>query len=146
MRLFCVGKKGLDFFAKQALPVPGKYAGLFSHLTVAAAQNVVRQVVEMYLRGEVDRVDVVYNEFKSIAQQRIVVEQLLPLVPDAKPAGDTHTGAVPNYIYEPVAAAILAALLPRYLHFSFWRVLAGVECIRAGGPDDGHGECDRKRQ
>jgi len=83
VRLFCVGKKGLDYFVKQALPVPGKYAGLFSHLTVAAAQNVVRQVVEMYLAGELDRVDVVYNEFKSIAQQRLVVEQILPVVPDA---------------------------------------------------------------
>jgi F-type H+-transporting ATPase subunit gamma len=123
VRLFCVGKKGLDFFVKQALPVPGKYAGLFNHLTVAAAQTVVRQVVEMYLDGELDRVDVVYNEFKSIAQQRLVVEQILPVVPDATPAGDGHTGADPNYIYEPGQHAIVTALLPRYLQFSIWRVL-----------------------
>jgi F-type H+-transporting ATPase subunit gamma len=123
VRLFCVGKKGLDFFVKQALPVPGKYAGLFNHLTFAAAQTVVRQVVEMYLAGELDRVDIVYNEFKSIAQQRLVVEQILPVVPDATPAGDGHAGADPNYIYEPGQHAIVTALLPRYLQFSVWRAL-----------------------
>jgi F-type H+-transporting ATPase subunit gamma len=123
VRLFCVGKKGLDYFVKQAVPVPGKYAGIFNHLTVAAAQGVVRQVVEMYLARELDRVDVIYNEFKSIAQQRLVVEQLLPVVPDAASGSDAQPAAAANYIYEPGQRAIVAALLPRYLQFSVWRVL-----------------------
>jgi F-type H+-transporting ATPase subunit gamma len=121
VRLFCVGKKGLDYFVKQSLPVPGKYAGLFNHLTVAAAQDVVRQVVEMYLAGELDRVDIIYNEFKSIAQQRLVVEQILPVISDAAPGRDARPVA-PNYIYEPDQRAIVTALLPRYLQFSVWRM------------------------
>jgi F-type H+-transporting ATPase subunit gamma len=123
VRLFCVGKKGLDYFVKQSLPVPGKYAGLFNHLTVAAAQEVVRQVVEMYLAGELDRVDVIYNEFKSIAQQRLVVKQLLPIVTDAAPETGVHPAAAPDYIYEPGQRSIVAALLPRYLQFSVWHML-----------------------
>jgi F-type H+-transporting ATPase subunit gamma len=123
VQLFCVGKKGLDYFMKQSLAVPGKYGGLFTHLSVAAAQSVVRQVVEMYLAGELDRVDVIYNEFKSIAQQRLVVEQLLPIIPDATPDAEAHSRPAPNYIYEPGQAAIVSALLPRYLQFSLWRVL-----------------------
>ena len=121
VRLFCVGKKGLDYFVKQSLPVAGKYAGLFNDLTVAAAQDVVRQVVEMYLAGDLDRVDIIYNEFKSIAQQRLVVEQILPVVSDAAPESDAHQVAS-NYIYEPDQRAIATALLPRYLQFSVWRM------------------------
>lgn len=121
VQLFCVGKKGLDYFVKQSFPVPGKYAGLFNHLTVAATQDVVRTVVGMYLAGELDRVDVIYNEFKSIAQQRLVVEQILPVVSDPVPESGSHPVA-PNYIYEPDQRAIVAALLPRYLQFSVWRM------------------------
>ena len=47
----------------------------------------VRSVIDLFLRGEVDRVDIVYNEFKSVAQQRIVIEQFLPLVPEATAIG-----------------------------------------------------------
>ena len=79
-------------------------------------------MIDLFLKGEVDRVDLVYNEFKSVAQQRVVVEQFLPLVPEV--SADTakgHKGV--DYIYEPSQKEIFSALLPRYLNFMFWKAL-----------------------
>jgi F-type H+-transporting ATPase subunit gamma len=121
VRLFLLGKKGTDFFSKQQLPIAEKHPGFFNRLSVAESAVVVRSVIDMFLRGEVDRVDVIYNEFKSVAQQRIVIEQFLPLVPEATSVAPAVRGV--NYIYEPSQKEILSALLPRYLNFTFWKAL-----------------------
>ena len=73
-----------------------------------------------YQKGEFDRVDIVYNEFKSIAQQRIQVEQFLP-IPAPPPAAPRRKPA--DYIYEPDRLGILLSLLPRHLNFQIWRIL-----------------------
>jgi F-type H+-transporting ATPase subunit gamma len=121
VKLFLLGKKGSDFFSKQQLPIAEKHPGFFNHLSVAESAAVVRSVIDMFLRGEVDRVDIIYNEFKSVAQQRIVIEQFLPLVPEATSVAPAAKGV--NYIYEPSQKEILSALLPRYLNFTFWKAL-----------------------
>ncbi len=121
VRLFTIGKKGTDFYAKHDLPVAGKYPGFFNHLTLGQSQVVAREIIDLFLNGEVDRVDIVYNEFKSVTQQRIMIEQFLPLVPEAR--GEKGAGRLHEYIYEPSRDELLRALLPRYLHFSFWRML-----------------------
>jgi F-type H+-transporting ATPase subunit gamma len=121
VRLFLLGKKGSDFFSKQQLPIAEKHPGFFNQLSTGEASAVVRSVIDMFLRGEVDRVDLIYNEFKSVAQQRIVIEQFLPLVPEATPASPAARET--NYIYEPSQKDILSALLPRYLNFTFWKAL-----------------------
>ncbi len=121
VRLFLLGKKGSDFFSKQGLPILEKQPGFFNHLNTGEAAAQVRNLIELFLRGEVDRVDLVYNEFKSVAQQRVVVEQFLPLVPEASPTQAAQKGV--DYIYEPSQKDILTALLPRYLNFIFWKAL-----------------------
>jgi F-type H+-transporting ATPase subunit gamma len=121
VRLFLLGKKGVDFFSKQQLPILEKQPGFFNHLNTGEAAAQVRMLIDLFLRGEVDRVDLVYNEFKSVAQQRVVIEQFLPLVPEAASEAPVHKGA--DYIYEPSQKDILSALLPRYLNFMFWKAL-----------------------
>jgi len=120
--LVCVGKKGADFFSKRHYAVSDRRVGLFNHLVYAEAQSLARSVVAGYLHGDYDRVEVIYNEFKNVAQQRIVVEQFLPVPADtAKDARGPHR--VTDYIYEPAAEAILAGLVPKYLDFQLWRIL-----------------------
>lgn len=121
VRLFLIGKKGSDFFTKQQLPVAAKYPGFFNHLNQGEAAGVVRTIMDQFLRGEVDRVDIIFNEFKSVAQQRIVVEQFLPLVPEADASGALASGV--DYIYEPSQSGIISALLPRFINFAFWKAL-----------------------
>jgi F-type H+-transporting ATPase subunit gamma len=116
--LFCIGKKGAEYFGKRAYRVGEKFVGLFSALEYADAQRIARLLMQQYLAGDVDRVEIVYNEFKSISQQRIVVEQFLPVSRE----GDAAPEPV-DYIYEPDRQAILASLLPQHLQFQIWIVL-----------------------
>jgi F-type H+-transporting ATPase subunit gamma len=116
--LYCVGKKGVDFFGRRAYDLSGRYAGIFQHLTFGAAQDITRAVLEGYRNGAFDRVDIVYNEFKSTSTQKLTVEQFLPILPEEKTTSKTPRV---NYIYEPSREALLETLLPRHLNFHLWR-------------------------
>ncbi len=116
--LLCIGKKGVDYFGKRGYNVTGRHAGIYGTLTFSWAQSFAGDLIARYMKGEIDRVDVVYNEFKSIAQQRICVEQFLPI-----PTPPQAEQKVPDYIYEPDLVGILLTLLPRHLNFQIWRIL-----------------------
>jgi F-type H+-transporting ATPase subunit gamma len=118
LRLYCVGKKGADLFTKRQYRVAGKYIGATGSPVFGQAQAICRELVEAYRKGDVDRVEIVYNEFKSIATQKIVVEQFLPI-----PAGEKTRGPETDYIYEPSREEIVNRLLPRHLEFRIWKVL-----------------------
>jgi F-type H+-transporting ATPase subunit gamma len=118
LRLFCVGKKGADLFTKRQYRVAGKYIGVYNSLVFGRAQAICREIVDAYRKGEVDRVEIAYNEFKSIASQKIVLEQFLPV-----PAGAGHNGPQTDYIYEPSREEIVNRLLPLHLEFKVWKAL-----------------------
>jgi F-type H+-transporting ATPase subunit gamma len=130
LRLVCVGKKGSDYFRKQRIPVEQTFPGVFHRLEFSTARAVVRLLLGMYQRGETDLIEVISNEFKNVAQQRIVVEQFLPILPEVSPAGMKERPA--EYIYEPGGAAILRSLLPRYLDFRIWRALLETNAAQEG--------------
>jgi F-type H+-transporting ATPase subunit gamma len=122
--LVCVGKKGTDFFSKRQYTVREKRIGIFNQLVYAEAQSLARSMVAGYLAGEYDRVEIIYNEFKNVAQQRIVVEQFLPVPAEVvKEEEKKKHHQATEYIYEPSAEKILSALVPKYLDFQIWRVL-----------------------
>jgi F-type H+-transporting ATPase subunit gamma len=117
-KLICIGRKGFDFFSKNGYHVAEKHLGIFSGLDFATAQRIVAEIVKGYTEGEFDRVELVYNEFKSIVQQRVVIDQMLPI-----PTQETGTASKTDYIYEPSGPEIISALVPRHLNFQLWRVL-----------------------
>lgn len=119
LKVFCVGKKGQDVFAKRHYKIAGRYVGLYANLVFSHAQAIAREVVDGFLRGEFDRVDVVYNEFKTVAQQKVVIEQFLPI----PMAGTAPGSSSADYIYEPSQQSIVEALMPRHLNFQIWRIL-----------------------
>ena len=118
LKLFCIGKKGLDYFTKREFEVAGRYVGVYNNLVFAQAQAIARDLVGGYRRGEFDRIDIVYNEFRSVAQRRIAIEQFLPL-----PQEESQAGKNTNDIYEPGRPEILRALIPSHLNFLIWRIL-----------------------
>jgi F-type H+-transporting ATPase subunit gamma len=125
LKLFCIGRKGFDFFSKRRYAVRAKYVGVYSNLVFGQAQTIVREIVQGYLGGEFDRVEIIYNEFKSIARQKITIEQFLPLSPvvDEPQEKTALPTAIPNYIYEPSAQQIVDSLVPKHLNFQLWRVV-----------------------
>ena len=117
VRLFSVGRKGRDFFKRRSGKIVSEYVNFFSKLDVAHARDVSQQLMEMYSQAEVDAVYVIYNEFKSVIQQRIVVEKLLPLA--GGELSDVPEGA--DYIFEQPPQEILNRLLPRYVEIQVFR-------------------------
>jgi F-type H+-transporting ATPase subunit gamma len=123
LSVFCIGRKGAEFFQKNRYPVKEKYIGVANSMKFETVRDIADTVIAGYLAGEYDRVDVIYNEFKSIVQQRIAIEQYLPIPPEAAAPGALKHLLPVNYIYEPSKEQILEELLPRHLRFKLWHVL-----------------------
>lgn len=130
LKLVCVGKKGYDFFRKRGFQMEQSYPGAFQKLEFGTAKKVARQLSDMYRKEGTDVVEVIYNEFKNVAQQNIVVDQLLPLRPEV--TKDRPTARPPEYIYEPDEQSILLALIPRFIDFRIWRVLLESNAAQEG--------------
>ena len=116
-----VGRKGRDFFARRGFDVRFELVNLFSQLEYGHAQAVAREAVAAYTGGEVDSVKLVYNEFKSVLQQRVVVDQVLP-IPRHEIEADGGE-VLPDYLYEPDPREIFDTLIPRHVEVQFWRAL-----------------------
>ncbi len=130
VRLFAVGKKSFDFFAKRNYAIASNYSGVFHDLKFASARKLTAEVLKGYMDGTYDRVDVVYNEFKSVIQQNLMIERFLPIPKDSLAAekrtqkpGHYERYVETQYIYEPDMTSILESLIPRHLEFQIWRAL-----------------------
>ena len=124
VKLLTIGRKGSDFFAKRPLKLIGKKVGLFGELDFGQARGIVQEITDGYLKGEFDAVEVIYNEFKSVMQQRIVIEQVLPIPPEVTEGPKTlRSLSQVEYIYEPSSTEIIDALVPRHLNFQLRRIL-----------------------
>lgn len=123
VHLICVGRKGYDYFKKNNYPIGNYHIGLFSGLVFEKAIGIATEGSEGFLGGTFDCVDVIYNEFKSVVQQHVVIERVLPLRPSDIEGSGVASSKQVDYIYEPSGEAIIAALVPKHLNFLFWHVL-----------------------
>jgi F-type H+-transporting ATPase subunit gamma len=119
--LVVVGKKARDFYRRRPYQVKSEMLGFFDHLAYSHAQELAGGLMQEYLAGDVDEVHLMYNEFRSVAVQRVKREQLLPIEPAEAAEGQAEAGG--DYIYEPSPEAILAALLPRHVTTQVFRAL-----------------------
>jgi F-type H+-transporting ATPase subunit gamma len=119
-----VGRKGRDFFGRRGFSVLFEQIGIFQKLRFDDAQTVARTAIEAFTSEQVDRVVLVYNEFKSVMTQRMVVDQLLPIARGDVEAGEASPPANQvDYLYEPSAEEIFNQLLPRYIEAQIYRAL-----------------------
>lgn len=122
-----VGRKGRDFFGRRGFSVLFEQIGIFQKLSFEHAQVISKLAVDAFLSGEVDRVMLVYNEFKSVMTQRVVVDQLLPVsredVAGAASSAPNAGGSQIDYLYEPAPQEIFNKLLPRYIEVQVYRAL-----------------------
>ena len=117
LTLIVVGKKARDFYRRRQWTVKSEMLGFFDRLAYSHAQELAGQLMAAYLSEEVDEVHLMYNEFRSVAVQRVTREQLLPIEPG------TGAAATADYLYEPSPDAILASLLPRHVTTQVFRAL-----------------------
>jgi F-type H+-transporting ATPase subunit gamma len=117
--IITVGRKGRDYFIRRPVKVIAEHINIFGRLEFSQSQPISKSIVELYTEEKVDAVDLIYNEFKSIMTQRVMVERYLPIKPVAPAQGE----ALIDYIYEQPAQEILGALLPRYVEIEVYRAL-----------------------
>jgi F-type H+-transporting ATPase subunit gamma len=123
-QLGLVGRKGRDFFGRRGFSVLFEQIGIFQKLRYDDAQAIARTAIEAFTAGQADRVMLVYNEFRSVISQRVVVDQLLPIARAAVEGGGEQTAAGQvDYLYEPSPQEIFNELLPRYVEAQVYRAL-----------------------
>ena len=115
-----MGRKGRDFFRRRGFDVRNEQVGIFQRLAFSHAAEIANIAIEDFISGQASSVHLVYNEFKSVMSQRIVVEQLLP-IPRLEP--DTQAGPTIDYLYEPGPGEIFRDLIPRHVQVQVYRAL-----------------------
>ena len=119
-----VGRKGRDFFTRRwaGADVRFELVNLFGDLRYAHAEAMAETAIAQYESGEVSEVAVLYNAFKSVLQQKVTIDQVLPVPPIEAPEGGAEA-APADYLFEPSPERIFADLLPRYVETQLFHAL-----------------------
>jgi F-type H+-transporting ATPase subunit gamma len=130
VEVLVIGRKGREFFRRRAWTVRREVVDIFDKLTFEHGMVMGEELlaIDDYVAGRIDAVYVIYNEFKNVMQQRVVVERLLPIdwiveissVKDLDQPTETTPGA---YLYEPSEDELLKHLLHRNFHVQAYRIL-----------------------
>lgn len=115
-----VGRKARDYFKRRNVELRKAWTGISGKISYANAQEIAAEVIDRYGSEAVDEVILVYNEFKSVVAQKVVVARLLPLAP-IRQAEDVLP--VFNVIYEPSKQEIFSRLVPKNVEIQIFRAL-----------------------
>jgi len=115
-----IGRKGRDFFRRRGFDVRYERVGVFQKLSFDHAVEIANMAIDEFVSGRASSVSLVYNEFKSVMSQRIVVERLLPI---PRLEEEEQVGPAIDYLYEPTPGEIFVDLLPRHVQAQVYRAL-----------------------
>jgi F-type H+-transporting ATPase subunit gamma len=116
-----IGKKGQEYYQRRKYNVIGNNNELYSGLTFLNVSTVTESIMQDFLKGNYDRVELVYNRFKNAAVQFLTVEQLLP-VPKAEKSKDAKAAQV-DYILEPSQEEIVQQLIPKNIKIQLYKAV-----------------------
>ncbi|MCF8260860.1 MAG: ATP synthase F1 subunit gamma [Melioribacteraceae bacterium] len=120
--LYCIGKKGVDYFNSRFNNVVEKHSGIFHDLNFEFASGLVKKLTNRYLNGEIDKVILVYNKFLSVIQQDLRQDQMIPVKPFiGEPENEKSNES--EFIFEPNKIDIIDSLVPRHLATQLWTAL-----------------------
>ena len=127
VNLSIVGRKGRDYFRRRTWTIRQEWTGVFDKLSFEHAIDIGGDLTENFVKGTFDELYVVYNEFKSAIQQRVIVEKLFPIDAETE-FGATQSEAYESalgrsYLYEPDEGELLSALVPKHFQIQAYRIL-----------------------
>ncbi|MFQ6112098.1 MAG: ATP synthase F1 subunit gamma, partial [Nitrospinota bacterium] len=134
MSVISVGRKGRDFLARRKFPLRAEHVGVYGRINYELARAIGDEVMGAFLGEEVDRVLLLFNEFRSLLIQRVTLRELLPMTPPSPPEiPDERGGKVEvDFLYEPDPEAILNSLLPRHIYVQVYWALLEAEASEFG--------------
>ena len=113
------GRKGAEYYKRRPWTIEDRWTGLFNRLRYEDADRIAASLIEAYTAEKCDAIYLIYNQFKSVIAQQVVVERLLP-IGRLEPAGES---AGPDYLYEPTQQELFETLLPKHVTFQVFRAL-----------------------
>ncbi len=119
VKVLCIGKKASDFFSKTPAIYGGNHNGLYNNLDFESVAAVADEVMEKFKKGEYDRVDLIYNQFKNAAVQYVTIEQVLPVAPAEK----TELKVQNDYIFEPGKEELVLELMPKSIRVQIYKAV-----------------------
>ena len=117
-----IGRKARDFFVRRKVDVRYEAVNIFQLVKYSHAQELAASAIEAFTEGRVNSVYLLYNEFKSVMTQNVVVERLLP-IPRLTPENGGVEGPQVDYLYEPSADELLKVIVPRHVEIQIYRAL-----------------------
>jgi F-type H+-transporting ATPase subunit gamma len=120
LRILTIGKKGYDFFKKQKISMLPERNSLLNDPTFESVTKIAEQIMQDFVAGEFDRVELVYNQFKNAAVQNLTNEVFLPVAPVAN---EKVNSILVDYIYEPTREEIVKELIPKSLRIQFYKAV-----------------------
>jgi F-type H+-transporting ATPase subunit gamma len=115
-----LGKKALDYYAKRKFPTNGAFVGVFQSLSYEKVAEVGDFLMDAFRKGQYDKIEVVYNQFKNVATQILIAEQWLPVVPVKESAKQTQQI---DYIFQPNQEEIMIGLIPKSLKVQLYKAV-----------------------
>ena len=123
--LYPVGKKVADALSKMGYAVQGNFQHLADKPSFAEAAELAQGLMNLFTQGKVDRIELLYNHFKSTASQILTREVYLPFLlssPEQNEGSRVHPQET-DYILEPSREELLETLLPKVLRMKLYTVL-----------------------
>jgi F-type H+-transporting ATPase subunit gamma len=116
--LMTIGQKGFQYFKNMQWKIISTW-NMPDRINAELCEKIGKEIIDLYLSGEVDKVYVSYNEFKSVFQQYPIIKQLIPV----KPADVLTKKLISDYIYEPSPDILLERLLAQYITIQIQRIM-----------------------
>ncbi|MBN1948611.1 MAG: ATP synthase F1 subunit gamma [Candidatus Cloacimonetes bacterium] len=125
--IICIGRKGFDYLKKRTDRIIKSHRDLFNQMDFSVSVEVASFLLDLYLLENYSQINVIYNEYKSVIQQRVVLKQLLPIQP---PEDDTIHPL--DFIYEPDQDTLIEELGRKYIDVEIWRVMLESSAAEQG--------------
>ena len=123
LNLITIGKRATEYFTKRNYKVIGHHDDFFDLLTFDNISPFAESLMNSFLKKEFDRIEIVYNQFKNAAVQKLVNEQFLPIVQDFQAGKSSKGQASPDYIFEPDKETVVRELIPKTLRIQIFKAI-----------------------
>ncbi len=117
--IICIGKKGYDIFKKKSVKMIKSYIGLFNEMDFSVSAEIAHELNTRFYQSQYDQIEVLYNEFKSVMQQNIIHNTILPIQGN----DDIEGVSTLDYLYEPSQEEVIEELSQKYINVEIWRIL-----------------------
>lgn len=118
--ILAIGKKGHDYYQKHEYKLIGNHTELFNHLNFENTSVITQSIMDSFVKGDYDRVELVYNQFRNASVQVLTTEQLLPL--EATQSVEAATSEV-DYIFEPSIEKIIEEMIPKSIKIQLYKAV-----------------------